>query len=147
MRFNARVKNTEKVVFELQQIGERVVDNARKTMHARARHIAREAKLNAPVDDHDLEESIHIERDTGENGRLELTITAGGTVNGVDVDDYATLIHENYESMQPGENTLAKRAANPGRYVGGKFLERAALQEEETLMKRLVAVIRRVVPK
>lgn len=147
MRIGARVRNTEKVVVELQSIGERVVDNARKMMHASSKRIVDRAKLMAPVDDHNLEQSIHVERATGERGRLMLTITAGGVVNGVNVDDYATLIHENYESMTPGEGTLQKRAANSGIYVGGKFLTRAAEDEESKLATRMIAAIRRIVQK
>lgn len=143
----AKIFGTEKVVVELQSIGTRVVDNARKMMHASSKRIVERAKLFAPVDDGELEASIHVERGLGENRRLQLTITAGGVVNGVNVDDYATLIHENYESMTPGPATLAKRAANPGIYVGEKFLERAAETEEETLASRMIAAIRRITQK
>lgn len=147
MKFVANVRNTEKVVVELQSIGERVVDNARKLMHASSKKIVDRAKLMAPVDDHQLEKSIHLERSVGERGRLVLTVTAGGVVDGVNVDDYATLIHENYESMDPGEGTLQKRAANPGVYIGEKFLTRAAEEEEDKLATRMIAAIRRITQK
>lgn len=145
MRVSMRAVNAEKVVVELHSLGERVVDNARKTMHASARRIVQEAKLNAPVDEHNLEESIHIERSYGERGRLEITVVAGGNVNGRNVDEYATLMHEG--SYELGDKSKAKQAANPDRIVGPKFLERAAETEEETLAQKMIGAIRRVIPR
>lgn len=147
MRMRAITRNADRVVVELHSIGERVVETARKRMHSAAQRIVKNAQLNAPVDDHQLERSIHVERSLGERGRLELTVVAGGTVDGVNVDDYATLIHENYSSMTPGENTRAKILANPDRVIGEKFLTRAAEEEEEGLAGSMIAAIRRVVPK
>src|SRR4029077_19140389 len=97
--------------------------------------------LNAPDDDGQLESSIHLEKGYEDNGRMMSALIAGGIVDGIKVDAYATLIHENYESMKPGPNTIAKRDANPGVYVGGKFLDRAADDSAEKLEKALIKVV------
>jgi len=97
--------------------------------------------LYAPVDDGQLERSIHLEKGYEDNGRLMIAVVAGGMVDGINVDAYAALIHENYESMKPGPNTIAKRDANPGVYVGGKFLDRAAKDSAEKLEKAIIKVV------
>lgn len=145
MKISMYSVNNEKVVVELHSLGERVVENARKTMHASARRIVKEAQLNAPVDQHNLEKSIHIEKSYGERGRLEITVVAGGTVDGRDVDEYATIMHESIYALGP--KSQEKQNAHPERIIGPKFLERAADKEEETLRSKMVAAIRRVIPK
>lgn len=137
--------NGEKVVVELHSIGERVVENARKTMHSSAARIVTEAKLNAPIEDGELRESIHIEKDYGERGRLEITVAAGGVVNGVNVDDYVTAMHEG--SYNLGPRSIQEQEADPSHIIGPKFLERAADTEEQKLESRMIAAIRRVIPK
>ena len=56
------------------------------------------------------------------------------------IDQYATIIHENYEQFKPGEKTLAKMAANPGK-VGSHFLTRAAMDNEEPLNRNLIEAV------
>lgn len=140
-----RAHNVGKVVIELGHLGERVVDNARKTMHAAAKRIEKKAKLNAPVDEHNLEDSIRIERYTVERGRLALEVVAGGEVNGVNVDDYAALMHEGDYNLGPG--SIAKQQANPDVVVGRKYLERARDEEEETLDEKMIHALRRILPR
>lgn len=137
-----RALGIEKVKVELRNIGEMVVDNARKTMRASAKRIVKEAQLNAPVDDHQLEKAIHVVRDYGDRGRLEINIEVGGVVDGVNVDDYAALMHEGSYNLGPASQQ--KQAANPGRIIGPKFLTRAAEEEEEKLDSKMIAAIRRV---
>jgi hypothetical protein len=89
-----------------------------------AEKIKDESILNSPVDLHNLEDS-HKVKVKKTPKRVNVSIEVGGTVNGVNVDDYAFEIHENYESLNPGIDTQLKRNNNPGRYVGEKYLERA----------------------
>lgn len=114
-----------------------IPDKARKTMHRIADRIVKGAKLNAPVDLHNLEDSIHKVARYESRGRLALDIEMGGEVNGVNVDEYAMEVHEHYESMiaknGPGDGTAAKRLENPNRYVGEKFLERAFDDEKQKI--------------
>ena len=131
------VTGIEEVYAALRNEAERVSATARKTMHRGADQIVKEARLNAPVDSGDLEDSIHKEAGYGERGRLQIDIV-------MDVD-YGTEMHENYESYKPGKGTIAKREANPGRYVGGKFITRAVEAVSPRLIKDLIgAVIRKI---
>lgn len=131
----AGIKETggDELRLQMRNVAKKVPDNARKVMHRAADKIVEEAKLNAPVDDGELEASIHKEVGYQGSGRLKIDVVAGGEVNGVDVDRYALFIHELYGLMKPGPNTIAKQNANPGRLVGEKFLERA----EDTVKEKL----------
>jgi hypothetical protein len=127
----------------MKELAGRVPKQGRKVMDRGADKIVKEAALNAPVDKHNLEDAIHKEKSYEDRGRLKIDIVVGGEVRGVDVDRYAMLIHENYEGMNPGKGTLAKRAANPGRYVGGKFLERAVDDQMPKIIKQMTEAILR----
>lgn len=141
MKAAMRVQGAGLLVTQLRHAGERVLDKARKTMHREADKIVKEAQLNAPVDKHNLEQSIRKEVSYGVRGRLQIDIVAGGMVNGVDVDLYVMEIHENYASMGVGPGTAAKRAANPGRYVGEKFLERAVRDRKGKLNAAVISAV------
>lgn len=125
----------------LRYVAEVVPDRSRKVMHRGADKIVEEAKLNAPVDKHNLEESIRKEVSYEDSGRLKIDITAGGFVNGVNVDDYAVEVHEHYREDKPGKGTQAKRDALPGRHVGGQFLERAVEGIEPKLNAAVIQAV------
>jgi hypothetical protein len=133
-----KISGVAQVQAMLRYVAEKVPENGRKVMHKGAETIVVEAKLNAPVLEHAIEDSIHIEKDYVERGRLQITVVAGGVVNGKDVDQYVALIHEHFDSMKPGPGTLAKQAAHPERIVGGKFLERARASQEQLIQKALI---------
>lgn len=147
MEITLGVRNTSKVVLEMRSIGAKVVETARKTMHRAAARIEKRAKLFAPVDKHNLEEAIHIEQGYGTSGRLQMDVVASGEVNGVNVEEYAELVHENYDApgMMPGPGTLAKREANPGVYIGRKYLERAGSVEERILQPNMIAAVTKTI--
>ncbi|MCP1540061.1 hypothetical protein [Methylorubrum extorquens] len=140
-----QVAGTKSLLAELLNIGEKVPDNARKVMHRNADKIIEEAVLNAPVDKHNLEQAIRkrISYQSTFRKRLKIDIEVGGIVNGVNVDEYAMQIHENYGSMNPGKGTIAKRDANPGRFIGEKFLERAVEAVEGKLRPSLIQAVLR----
>jgi hypothetical protein len=136
-----RVSGAKEVAAELRYKATKVPENARKVMRRAADRIVKEAKLNAPVDDHELEDSIHKEISYEGRGRLKIDIVAGGVIRGVDVDRYAVVIHENYEGTLkkgPGAGTIAKQIANPGRVIGSKFIQRAVDAERPKLMKAMI---------
>lgn len=141
MKADMKIYGDQQLIAKLRNLAEKVPANARKVMHRQSAAIVDRAKLFAPVDDQELEDLIHAEKGYESRGRLKIDIVVGGTVRGVDVDRYALLIHENYESMKPGPNTEAKRAANPGVYVGGKFLERAVDESAPKLEKAMIRQI------
>jgi hypothetical protein len=133
-----KISGVPQLKTKLRNIAERVPATARKVMHRGADKIVAQSQLQCPEDKGNLVESIHQETTYEQRGRLAIDIVAGGTVNGVDVDEYATLIHENYESMKPGPITLAKMAANPGIVIGSKFIQRAVDAAEPVLEKSMI---------
>jgi hypothetical protein len=125
-------------------LGATMVRESRVTDKRALRHMRRVAKLvmirsqeYAPVDWkgpagmgplHELERSHRIEEHYGERGRLEADVVVGGMVGDVDVDLYATWMHEGGYSL--GKASVAK-AASTGKHVGERFLERALEDYED----------------
>jgi hypothetical protein len=138
---------TGAVIQYLNHAADKVADSARKSMHRSADRIVKRAQLFAPVDEHNLEESIRKQVTYETRGRLKIDVVAGGFINGVDVDEYAARIHEAYPEDRPGKGTQDKRDANPGVHIGGKFLERAAKEEEKKLTQAMIASIQSEIPK
>jgi hypothetical protein len=154
MKASMKVYGCDELAALMKQLAGRVPKQGRKVLERGAEKIVKEAQLNAPVDKHNLEDAIHMEKRYEGRGRMAVDIVVGGTVRGVDVDRYAMLVHENYEAMLrvvrkdgtaggPGPGTLAKRAANPGRYVGEKFLERAVDDTMPKIQTQMAAAIMR----
>lgn len=79
-------------------------------------------KSSAPG--HELEKSHRITEQYGAGGRIESTIEVGGMVGDVDVDLYATWLHDSYD-WKLGPASEAKMLSDPRNKVGPLFLERA----------------------
>jgi hypothetical protein len=114
-------------------------------MKRSADRIVKEARLNTPVDTHDLEQSIHARKTYEDNSRrLQIEIVAGEGL-----EDYAIQVHEAYETAVapngPGPGTLEKMKANPDRVIGSKFLERAVQEEQDKLRARMIEAVTRAV--
>lgn len=145
-----KVSGIEQLLARLRNTADKVPETARKTMHRGADRIVELARLQSPVDLHNLEESIRKEvaYEDGRRGRLRIDIAVGGIVNGVNVDQYAVKVHEAYEISVapngPGPGTLAKMRANPGVIIGSKFLERALEKERAKLTRDMIAAITEV---
>jgi hypothetical protein len=135
-----KVEGVPQLKTKLRNIAQKVPDHAARVMRSASVNIVTLSQLQCPHDKGNLEESIHSE-EKKDGRRLAIDIVAGGTVNGENIDDYATLIHENYESMKPGPNTLAKMAANPGILIGSKFIQRAVDASDERLRKSMIEAI------
>jgi hypothetical protein len=142
--FSINEASWHRVEVGLKNIAARVPDNARKTMRRTAERIVRKAKMYVPEDTGALMESIRLEVGYGPRGRLEIRVVVGGEgeimVNGrtINVDQYAAIIHEHYESMLvngPGDRTEEKMALYGRDKVGSRFLTRA-YDEERTLLDR-----------
>jgi hypothetical protein len=152
---------------ELRSYGDRVPDAARKVMHRSAEIIRDTAREYAPEDEGNLVRGIQIIKDYGAGGRLQIDIgivmpnnafSASGTpLTATSFDRYATLVHENYESILvtvrkdgtpggPSRATIAKMAVH-GEKVGSGFLRTAAAEEEEKLDKKMVNAITQVIQK
>ena len=126
-------------VLRLRNIGARVHENARKTMHAAADRIVDTARKMAPVDEHNLEDAIV--KQVGYEGtrrRLAIDVVILPEVGGVRVEDYAAYMHEGEYNL--GEKSEIKNNSQE-ETVGPGFLTRAAEREEEKLAARLIGVI------
>lgn len=149
----AKIKGADKLSLLLRQGGERAVRRARSQMKREIGKIEQLAKDFAPVDHkgpgpglppgHELERSIRQRRTYENNRRLAVAVDVGGTVDGVDVDDYALLMHEGLApygsgAFQPGPATKAK-----GGQAGGKFLERAYKEREQVMVKEIITHIKK----
>jgi hypothetical protein len=98
---------------------------------AAAEMIAAEARANAPVDTHNLEEAIKVEeRLTGRGNHAADVVVEGPGSRGRDISDYAMEIHER-QVPAPGADlglgplSQAKQDADPSHQVGGLYMDRA----------------------
>lgn len=143
-----RVTGLHENRLELRQLGDRAVNGATRQMRRAADNIVKTAKDYVPEDSQALKNSIRVESDrAGINGRLQIDVVVGGQTvdrdNGevfvadVNLDQYAMIIHENYEAYKPGPRTLAKMAGPNGDKVGSHFLSRAAEEEEKKLQQQM----------
>jgi hypothetical protein len=136
---NMKVTGIKDNVLWLRNIGARVHENARKTMHAAADRIVETAKKMAPVDEHNLEEAIVKKVDyEGTRRRLAINVEILPEVNGVRVEDYATYMHEGRYKLGPKSQI---KNDSQSETVGPGFLTRAAEAEEEKLGARMIGVI------
>lgn len=131
----------DQLMARLRSLADKVPGNGRKVMHRAADKIVLRAKLFTPVDDGNLEDSIRKEATYEDRRRLAIDIVAGGYMNGVDVDAYASEINENYSSMHPGPNTIAKMDANPGVIIGEHFIDRAIDEQRDKLGKAIISAV------
>lgn len=147
-----KITGTNEVKVELRNVADRVADTARSAMRRSAIRIRDEARINAPRDLWNLEDSIQIVRDVGVSGRLQLDIDIIPVVNGVNVAQYALIIHENYNSIivEDGDpnrrqGTREKQEQYPNNVIGEKFLERAANDEQKTLQKYMIEAVTKAI--
>jgi hypothetical protein len=54
-------------------------------------------------------------------------------------------VHENYESYHPGEGTQAKRAADPGRYIGEGYMDRAVKDKKPEAVNKVRKAVREAI--
>jgi HK97 gp10 family phage protein len=134
-----KVTGVSETVLSLRNIGERVAENARKTMHRAADKIVERARLMAPVDEGNLEEAIQKDiKYEGKRNRLAIDIVIMDTVNGVNVADYATYMHEG--SYNLGPLSQAKQAST-GVTVGPGFITRAGEEQKIKLEAAMIGAV------
>ena len=151
MDIKLKVSGISEVMAKIRYIAQKVPENGRKKMHALADFLVKEAQLNAPERNGNLVASIRKEVTYGHRGRLQIDIVAGGNAL---VDRYVVQVHEHYEDMVapskygsgPSGRTYAKRLANPGRYIGEKFLSRAIEDNRERIPAELMQAIMKNIP-
>lgn len=125
----------------LEQDGKKAVRGGADLLRKAAQEIANRAVEYAPVDKSNLEQAIHVNEDRGgQNRRVRTYVEVGGVVNGVNVDQYATQMHEGVYNLGPKSVEKAQRTGKP---VGRKYLERAADELEEGIAKEFEDLIAR----
>jgi hypothetical protein len=125
-------------VAELERASTETRRDSKKVMRAGAKEILETSQQQAPVDDGELEKAHELTVVKLNRDDMEVEITVGGIVDGVDVDTYAWEMHEfqtPYGDIPLGPKSQEKNDSNPpGRFVGGKFLERAVDEHEEGIV-------------
>lgn len=114
---------------------------SKKIMREVANDILLASQQMAPLDDGELEQAHDISIVRLNRDDMLLEIGVGGWVGGVNVDEYAWIMHERlspYGDLNLGPRSILKNALNPAnRKVGGKFLERAADEYEPIAIERM----------
>jgi hypothetical protein len=140
-----KVTGIKETILKLRNIGDLVDINARKTMHRAADRIVELAKKMAPVDEGNLEESITAKVTyEGPKRRLAIDVYMKPEVNGVNVEAYATRMHEG--SYKLGPKSQIKQAGQ-SEVVGPGFLTRAAEPEAQKFAERMLGAIKEVIEK
>lgn len=151
MRASARVSGMGAVQMQLRNIAQKVPAHAARTMQRAANRIVETAKIMVPEDTGNLMESIRIERGVQADRRIFINVIAGNQTvtlpNGkeIDLNQYALIIHENYDQMNPGEKTLDKMAKYPDYQIGARFLSRAAERERPVLERSMIQGIKQII--
>lgn len=118
-----------------------VRDEAFTALRQETNQIKKISQEQAPVDTGELEAGHHMRtRRQGDTQHFEVYV--GGTVRGVNVDAYASRIHDGIGWSNLGPKSLAKQAGT-SRVVGMKFLSRAFDEREQPIMRRLLDVLTR----
>lgn len=156
MRPTIDIKGVGHVSGMLRNIAKRVPDAARGQMKRSANRVVKMSRIMVPEDTGALRDSIRIEKSYGTHGRLQIDIIAGNmTVHKgaggkeINLDQYALLVHEAYETAVapngPGKKTKAKMASHPNIQIGSGFLFRAIQKEAESFERVMVQVINKVI--
>lgn len=116
--------------------------NARNTAHTEASYIMEIAEDQAPFDTGELEKAFTLRTNRLRSDRTMFNVEVGGVVDGVNVDEYAWIMHES--SYNLGELSRVKQS-RVGRIVGPKYLERAFEEREGPMMQAIyIALFRGV---
>jgi hypothetical protein len=110
-----------------------------------AKRIQKKARMYAPVDEGNLEESIKIERRQGAKGRVAIEVGVDEShpvpqrLDGATVGQYAARMHEGFYDLgmrsQAKENRL-------GVIVGRKYLARAMKEEKPQIEAEMRAAVK-----
>lgn len=127
--------------------GELVGKRGLRQMRQVAKLVMEQSIKNSPVDwkgktpkdppGHELELAHHIDEGYGTSNRIETIVWVGGMVGDVDVDLYATWIHESFD-YRLGKASQEKTMRGPDYQVGPLFLERALAKYDSDFETDLV---------
>lgn len=144
------VKNLAGVLTNFSREEKRVEKGSLLALREAANLVVMAAKLNAPVDEGDLEGAITAVEDRSRTslGRFGVTtIRVGVDTSKLDLDsrkgyDYSIRMHED-PNYNLGPLSEAKQATLAGVTVGYKYLERALKDNERLVRQRMEAAIKR----
>lgn len=120
--------------------GDSLKRDARAEVRQAAREIMEQSRKYAPVDKGNLEAAHNLRTRRSNSSSLEIDISVGGSVGGVNVSRYAMLMHEGEYNI--GALSQAKADAL-GVFVGPKFLERAMEEGEPKVIRALEKLLGR----
>jgi len=130
------------LILRLERAEERTSPARLAMLRRLAKRVMESSQKMCPVDKHNLEDAHHLVEHYGDRNRIEIDVEVGGVVDGVDVDAYATYMHEGEYNLGP--QSQLKQAVT-GEEVGPKFLERALIEHEaeaddiiDTIMEALL---------
>jgi len=114
-------------------------DKMQRVMAAAGALVTKRSEERAPFLKGNLE-AAHSARFTRRNrSQITVEVSVGGTVNGVNVDNYVMEMHEGDYNLGP--NSRIKQAANPRVRIGRKFLERAVEASEDEIVESIEKLI------
>lgn len=124
--------------FLKQEMMQTMVEN---TIKEGAEEIAAKAKSNAPVDTHNLEDAIDVEKDNTRAGNVQYTVSCQGSGStGRDVTDYAIIMEEQLQPYGSGPYNLdtgSQEKRDSGHDVGGKFMARAVEDKKPDIIAKV----------
>ena len=137
--------NVSGVVADLHNMAKRSTRAVRAQLKKEATALKNMSKRMAPVDEHNLESAHQVVKFVDTNDRVGYGVEVGGVVNGVNVDNYALIVHEGLDGKKYGQTPAGRAKASRERVrVGPKFLERALRKmEREGMMRRMREAVKR----
>lgn len=160
MSFN--IKGVDVLKFKLNKISEDLHNETNKELHETAVIIQQTAKNMAPIQYSPLRKSIKIQRTAvakkGVRGfvsglssyNIYVDFSTSAPTRGGTVASYAYMIHEHMGygnvigSIMPSKISIA---SGNGEIVGGKFMERAILKHQPTLVTKMNRAVKFVFDK
>jgi HK97 gp10 family phage protein len=141
-----KITGIDNLLTNLSQVGERAVRGVSDEIKQGAEDIKDLAKLQAPIDEGNLEDAIKVDVDrSGVKGRIQAFVYVDGSVttdDGKAVEDYAMQMHEGTYNLGP--RSQAKDSAVGGG-VGRKFLERAVDELSPNIINRVQQAVKRTI--
>lgn len=95
----------------------------------------------APVDTGELEAAHQVKIHRNHTDKAHYNIVVSGVINGVNVDDYARVIHEGIGWYHLGDKSKIKQGQVAPLRVGEKFLERALADNETNIIRAVHAAM------
>lgn len=142
------VKNLKAIKARLARSENKVMDGSLRALRAMGELVAKEARLNAPVDTGELEDAITTieERTRNSRGQFgQVTIKVGVDVSKLKLEDhkgydYSIAMHDGVYKLGP---LSQEKQDSQGNIVGYKYLERALRDNEKKVRDAVQRAVER----